>query len=198
MDSQLYEWINHLADATSWAHPPMTAFAELGIGLFAVLLIAAFLDGRRRGDLHRVATAIWAGGSAIVALAAAAAIGGLVGRARPFDTIAGAHVLIARSSDVSFPSDHATAVGAIAVALLVGRHRRTGTVAVVAAVVMAFARVYVGVHYPGDVVAGLALGAVVAVIGTVVVVPVLVRIISAIARSPMRRAVTTCPALLLP
>jgi undecaprenyl-diphosphatase len=193
VDARLYEWVNRLADATGWAHPPMIAVATYGIGLFAALLVAAFLDGRHRGDLHRVATSIWAGAAAIVALAVAAGIGGVVGRARPFDVVVGAHVLIARSSDVSFPSDHATAVGAIAVALLLGRHRRAGLIAAGGAVVMAFARVYVGVHYPSDVLAGLALGALVAVIGTVVVVPMLVRLVSVIAGSRLRWVVTAGP-----
>jgi membrane-associated phospholipid phosphatase len=43
--------------------------------------------------------------------------------------------------------------------------RRLGLIAVVAAVVMAFARVYIAAHYPWDVVAGLVLGALVALIG---------------------------------
>lgn len=43
--------------------------------------------------------------------------------------------------------------------------RRLGAVAAVAAVLMAAVRVYVGAHYPLDVVAGLALGAVVVVVG---------------------------------
>src|SRR2546428_463519 len=72
-----------------------------------------------------------------------------------------AHVLVARTTDFSFPGDHATAVGAVAVGLLLTR-RRLGIVMAAFAVLMAFARVYVGAHYPGDVVAGLALGGVTA------------------------------------
>jgi undecaprenyl-diphosphatase len=84
------------------------------------------------------------------------------------------HVLIARTTDFSFPSDHATAVGAVAGGLWVAS-RRWGIVAAVLAVLMAFTRVYVGTHYVSDVVAGLALGAVVAVAGHVVMVPLFAR-----------------------
>ena len=69
-----------------------------------------------------------------------------------------AHALIDRTSDFSFPSDHATTVGAVAAALWLA-NRRFGLVAGVLALLMAFSRVYVGVHYPGDVLGGLTLGA---------------------------------------
>jgi len=54
---------------------------------------------------------------------------------------------------------------------------------------MAFARVYVGVHFPGDVLAGLALGAGVAVLGGLVAVPLLARLVTALAGTPLRRLV---------
>ncbi|WP_433273644.1 phosphatase PAP2 family protein [Actinosynnema sp. CS-041913] len=63
--------------------------------------------------------------------------------------------------DWSFPSNHATVAGAAAVAIL-WCDRRLGVVAVVVAVFAAASRVFVGAHYPHDVLAGLALGAAVA------------------------------------
>ena len=68
------------------------------------------------------------------------------------------------TTDFSFPSDHAVMAGAVAAGLLLA-HRRLGAVAVVAAVLMAFSRVYIAAHYPWDVVAGLLLGAAVALLG---------------------------------
>ncbi len=82
----------------------------------------------------------------------------LVDRARPYVSHpAHAHLLISRSPDPSFPSDHAT--GAFALAFGIWLYDRTvGTVLLVLAGVLAFARVYVGTHYPGDVVGGALLG----------------------------------------
>lgn len=63
--------------------------------------------------------------------------------------------------DWSFPSNHAALAAAAAVAL-VFVSRRLGAIALVAAVLMAASRVWVGVHYPHDVLAGVAVGASVA------------------------------------
>src|SRR4029078_6397487 len=68
-----------------------------------------------------------------------------------------AHLLIAHSSDPSFPSDHAT--GAFALAFGIWLYDRTiGALLLAVAALLSFARVFVGTHYPGDVVAGAAIG----------------------------------------
>jgi undecaprenyl-diphosphatase len=180
MDSSLYQWINDLQGRTGWAHGPMAFYADWGIVLFAGLLLAAFVVARSRGDLLGVAGAVWAGGAAVVALGIAQVVNAIVDRPRPYVTLADVHVLISRTTDSTFPSDHSTAVGAVAVGLWFV-NRRIGMVAVVAALFMAFTRVYVGVHYPLDVLAGLALGGGVAAAGHRWVVPHLHRLAERIA-----------------
>lgn len=67
------------------------------------------------------------------------------------------------AGDWSFPSNHAALAAAAAVALLFVS-RRIGALAVVAAVAMAASRVWVGAHYPHDVVVGAAVGTLVALL----------------------------------
>lgn len=107
---------------------------------------------------------IAAGFSAALALGFAQVIGHIVERPRPYVAHPHiAHMFIARTHDFSFPSDHATASFAIAVALLL-RHRKVGLLALAMAAVLCVARVAVGTHYPGDVLGGAVLGSAVAVL----------------------------------
>ncbi|NOY57234.1 MAG: phosphatase PAP2 family protein [Actinobacteria bacterium] len=193
MDGTLFLWINRLADRTGWAHGFFTGYARYGIVLFVVLLVVAYLDARHHNDLRALAGSIWAGGAALVALGLGQVIGSAIDRARPYDAMAGVHLLVGKTTDFSFPSDHATAVGAVAMGLLLA-NRRWGIVAGIAAVLMAFARVYVGAHYPGDVLAGLALGAFVAAAGNVAVMPLLNRLVERLGRTPLRPLLTNAAA----
>lgn len=190
MDGTLFGWINRLADRTGWAHGIFKANAGYGIVLFAGLLVVAYLDGRHHADLTAVAGSVWAAIAAMVALGVGQIIGRAVGRARPYEAMSNVHLLVDKTTDFSLPSDHATAAGAVAVGLLFA-NRRWGIIASVLAVLMAFTRVYVGAHYPGDVLAGLALGGLISTFGWFTVVPVLRRVAIWLTTTPARPLVTT-------
>ena len=183
MDWTLFHALNDLQARTGWAHSSLRLFAKDGVAVFALLLVAGWLVGRRHGA-RAVAGSVSAGAAALVALALNQLIGHVVDRARPYATHAGVHLLIARTSDFSFPSDHAAVAGAVAMGLLLVE-RRLGLVALLAAVVMAFSRVYVGAHYPGDVLAGLSIGALAAVVLHPLVVRLLVPVIDRLAATRM-------------
>ena len=66
-------------------------------------------------------------------------------------------LLIAVPKDFSFPSGH-TLSSAIGATVLTGTDRRFGWAAIPLAVLMAFSRLYLYVHFPSDVFAGAVLG----------------------------------------
>ena len=192
MDTTIFRWINNLAGHTTWANSAMEMYAKFGVVLFAGLLVASFLAARRAGDLGGVAGTVWAGCSALVALLVAQSLGRQVNRPRPYTMLEHVHLLVAKSADFSFPSDHATTVGAVACGLLLV-NRRFGTVAVVGALMMAFARVYVGAHYPSDVLVGLTIGAAVAGVGARFVTPLIASLLRRIATTPLRALISSTP-----
>jgi len=81
-------------------------------------------------------------------------------RPRPFATSGlTVHLLFYKPTDPSFPSNLAAVVFGLALAVWL-MNRRTGTWLLVMAIVACFARVYVGIHYPSDILGGAAFGAV--------------------------------------
>jgi membrane-associated phospholipid phosphatase len=163
MNDSLFEQVNALARATPWLHPVLLGYADYGVVLFGLLLVAGWWVARRSGRPEAVAALICAVVATLVAVAINQPIVNAVHEARPYTTHPGALVLVTRSADFSFPSDHAVMAGAVALGL-VFVSRGLAALATVAALVMAFARVYVAAHYPGDVLVGLVLGAVVALV----------------------------------
>ena len=165
MDRSAYWWFNRLADRTPWAHGTVVAYAKYGIGIFAVLLLATWLVSRRRPDAATaLAGVVWGSVAALGSLALNQVVGHAVARPRPYIAMPTAHLLVSRTGDFSFPSDHAAVAAAVAVGLWLV-DRRAGLAAGLLALAMAFARAYVGAHYPGDVLGGLLVGGLVAAVG---------------------------------
>ncbi|HET7900612.1 MAG TPA: phosphatase PAP2 family protein [Candidatus Nanopelagicales bacterium] len=155
--SDLFESVNAFARSTPWLHAPASAYARYGVVVFALLMLAGWWIARRRSSLT-MAAALLAPVATLVAFAVQQVVVSLVSEQRPYAVLPDVLVLIDRTTDPSFPSDHACIVGAVAAALFLV-DRRLGWIASVLAVLMAITRVYVGAHWPLDVVAGLALGA---------------------------------------
>ena len=78
----------------------------------------------------------------------------LVARIRPYDSVEGLVPLVARLKDYSFPSGHTCASFACATVYYKLHPGKWGKAALILAVLIALSRLYVGVHYPTDVLAG--------------------------------------------
>ncbi|MFD3513654.1 phosphatase PAP2 family protein [Streptomyces sp. NPDC058657] len=160
--SLLYDINGIAADAPGWADRTVEFVGEYGILLGLVLVgIWCWWRGRGRGSAEdsvaSAAALVWAPLAAGIALLVNIPIRGFVERPRPFMEHRGLEVLVAGKSDFSFVSDHATLAMALAVGIFMA-DRKLGVVALLLAAVAGFCRVYMGVHYPTDVVGGFALG----------------------------------------
>lgn len=121
------------------------------IGVFAVLGLLLLARLRTDGFRRAIRDALWPGGALVLSYALGLVAAAVHPEARPFTSHPAVHPLIAHHPGQAFPSDHSTAAFAIALVVLVFLSKRWGTALLAGAVLIGFSRVYVGVHYPGDV-----------------------------------------------
>ena len=88
----------------------------------------------------------------------------IVQRVRPYEVVEGLTILIAPESSWSFPSGHSCSSFAMATAIFLAFRGRGGAWAYLPATLIALSRLYVGVHYPTDVLIGAVIGTLVAVL----------------------------------
>ncbi|MGW2230017.1 phosphatase PAP2 family protein [Streptomyces formicae] len=173
-----------------WLDAAVTAWSAYGLAVFALLMILGWWRARRVGAEAAVAALAVPVVTALV-FALDDVLKFIVREDRPCQSLRAATLEACPApGDWSFPSNHAAIAAAAAVALLFVS-RRLGAVACVAAAAMAASRVWVGVHYPHDVLAGLLAGALVALASMLVVgrlAPALARRMTAAA--PLRPLLT--------
>ncbi|EPD57222.1 MULTISPECIES: phosphatase PAP2 family protein [unclassified Streptomyces] len=184
----LYD-INGLAkDSPHWFDRVMEFVGEYGLLVAMVLLVVwCWWSLRRRGGADvasSMAAVVWAPLAAALAVLVNVPIRGFVERPRPFRAHQGLEVLVSGKNDYSFVSDHATITMALGVGLFVA-NRKLGLVGIGLALVEGFCRVYMGVHYPTDVVGGFALGTAVALLLSPVAMALLTPLLSAVGRSSL-------------
>src|SRR3954471_21550748 len=100
--------LNEWARDTAWLHSFMRLVANDGVFVFAALLVAGWWVARRRSDALALARVFATGAACVVALVVAQPISHHVREQRPFAALPNVLVIVHRSTDYGFPSDHAT------------------------------------------------------------------------------------------
>jgi undecaprenyl-diphosphatase len=151
IDGSSFTAITDFARDTRWLNTPVDLWTNAGLGVFAVLMVMGWWNARRR-DARSMTLALAAPVSVVVAIAVAEVVKKLVAEVRPCYALP--HDFFVDScpvrTDYAFPSAHET-VAAATVAALFLLDRRLAAVAAVFALLEGFTRVYVGAHYPHDV-----------------------------------------------
>src|SRR5712691_9531052 len=154
MDAALVLALHQLATTQAWFGASVLVVAQAGIFLLPVALLVVWMvastpnDGRREAIVAGVA-------SSIVAIAVGLVLERILNRPRPFVEL-GFDPLFPHAQDSSFPSDHAL-VGVALVGPMLWQAPKLGIWLLVWALLVGFARVAAGVHYPTDILASVVL-----------------------------------------
>ena len=138
-----------------WMNGFWKAITFLGEGGWFWILLAVILLLMKKTRKVGAAAAI---ALAIGALITNVWLKNMVARVRPYDTYSALILLASKPKDWSFPSGHTCASFASAFVYFRLLPKKYGIPAIILACMIAFSRLYLGVHYPTDVLAGLLVG----------------------------------------
>jgi undecaprenyl-diphosphatase len=164
-DENLFLWINGLAGNIAFVDEVFKGLANDYFFIVSACLVLLFLWFGTRGTGQRERNQL----GVIVASAGMGIATGFVSmsnsfldRPRPFTELP-TNLLFYQPTDPSFPANSAAVIFAIAVAVLLV-NKRAGAVLLGLAILHTFSRIYVGIHYPLDILGGAALGTLVALL----------------------------------
>jgi undecaprenyl-diphosphatase len=158
IDWSVFHSLNGLLRGDDSGQDAAVAFNASALFALVVVAAATWFFARPGGSLRSKLAAASAGISAVVALLVNAVLGHLWYHARPFaDHPKQTVLLVHHGADNSFPSDHASVAFAVAFAVLMF-HRRLGVLLLAVAVGVGLDRIFVGVHYPIDVLTSVFVG----------------------------------------
>jgi undecaprenyl-diphosphatase len=167
MDTSVYHALNNFAYEHAWVGDIAKFFAQYAVFLLVGAVALAWL-ARWHGEWlaqGRTRLALFGAGLAtLLALLIVQVINQLWDRQRPFVVLHEFHKLIAHPADASFPSDHVSGSFGIVVALMLFRRWRAAWAALTVAVLIGVARVMVGIHWPTDILGGVGVGALAALL----------------------------------
>lgn len=152
MNYSLFYFFNHLAGHFDWIDDLMEIFAQDIVWIMLAVMVFLWFTGKETNQ-KMVFYSFFS--ASVALLIASMVISPMINHARPFVEH---HVLqlIPHAPDASFPSDHATLAFSIAFSVLLVK-RKLGIWMLLLAVVTGISRIYVGVHYPGDIAGAIVL-----------------------------------------
>lgn len=154
LNRTLFLQLNGKPDAPPWEVLLAVDVADYLILLIPLLLLALWFRGKRAPRT----TALHALAVTLLALGIGQIVGLLLPHPRPF-MIGLGHAWLVHVPDASFPSDHATVFASVALSLLLDGVPVLAALSLLAGVAVAWARIFLGVHFPFDMLGALLVAA---------------------------------------
>jgi undecaprenyl-diphosphatase len=152
IDGSLFTTVTDFARDTKWLNTPLSLWTNAGLGVFAVLMLVGWWRARRR-DTATMTLALSAPVAVVFAFAVAEIVKEVVAEVRPCYSLPHDYFVSGcpARTDYAFPSGHTTTAAATVAALWL-LERRLAVIAAAFALLEGFTRVYLGDHYPHDVI----------------------------------------------
>ena len=152
MNYEIFQAINQLAGNHLLMDPFMVFVTEKALIIFALVLLSMWFFGNEKNKY----TVVYATFTGVLGLVINFIIGQIYFEPRPFVTHS-VNMLIPHAVNASFPSDHTTGAFALALGILLW-NRKIGIATVLFAALTGLSRIYVGHHYPFDVLGSIIVG----------------------------------------
>ncbi|QMU74713.1 phosphatase PAP2 family protein [Streptacidiphilus sp. PB12-B1b] len=194
IDGSWFTSVTDFARDTKWLNTPVALWTNAGLGVFAVLMLMGWWRARRR-DTRAMTLALGAPVAVVVAFAVAEVTKKLVAEVRPCYSLPHDYFVAScpAPSDYAFPSGHTT-VAAGTVAALFLLDRRLSAIAAAFAFLEGLTRVYVGAHYPHDVIGAALIALPVAFVSSLVLGRIAVPLVARLRTGVLEPVLTATPA----
>ena len=150
MNDWLFSLINGFANGSIILDAFMIVVSKAVPYLYILLLAWLYVQGFRKGSFKLRGESFATGVLLVLCLIGSFILGSLFYENRPFVDHPDAILILSHAADASFPSDHAVGTMAIACGILF-YDWSLGTKMVYGSILVGVSRVFVGNHYPGDI-----------------------------------------------
>ncbi|ROR11210.1 undecaprenyl-diphosphatase [Erwinia sp. JUb26] len=157
INRSLFLWINANGDSPGWLIALATFIARDVIAIVPLMIVVLWLWGPRSQLTSQRVLVVKTGVALLYALAISWCVGHLFPHPRPF-AIGLGHQYLAHAPDDSYPSDHGTVIFTFALAFIAWHRMWSGAVLLATGAAIAWSRIYLGVHWPMDMLGGLLVG----------------------------------------
>jgi undecaprenyl-diphosphatase len=182
VNGSIFDAINDLAGQNIVADDLAKAAARYLVFAIAAAVAFYWVVGRGKQRAENQAMVVGAIAAAVLGLAMASLIQHFYIHPRPFADRQDVMLLINHSPDPSLPSEHAVAAFSLAGAALWSRRLLSATILLAAALVLGFARIYAGLHYPADIAVAAGVGLLVSFVVVRLAGPLIMQLRAAVVR----------------